>query len=225
VNFRDPHGQNAMEPVDGYCPAEFEDCDYPGGGLGGGGGGGGGVSCGPGIQLLPGAPCYDPNPPPPNPVTTNPGCYDWTCMPAAFSRAVQALTLNSNCMSLFGTATTRANGFNPANVLTDIIYGSHNFGTVSFSSHSTNWGVAQTRPAGLVPIPGLAGKVKISINELSGYGFWNNGDATENAETLLHELGHVFNDLRGAGGFALPNSAENSDPYAFDKLVKQKCFN
>jgi len=154
-----------------------------------------------------------------------PTCSNWGCMPAAFSRAIQALTLNSDCMSLFGTEATRQNGFNPANVLIDITYGSHNFGTVSFSSHSAKWGVAQTRPAGLVPIPGLAGKVKISINELPGYGFWNNGDATENAETLLHELGHVFNDLKGAGGFALPNSAENNDPYAFDKLVKQKCFN
>ena len=152
-------------------------------------------------------------------------CFDWGCMPAAFSRAIQALTLNPDCMSLFGTDQTRAAGFNPETVLSNIVYGSHSFGTVSFSLHKKKWGVAETRPAGILPIPGLASKVKITINELSGYSFWNNGDATENAETLLHELAHVFNDLSGAGGFKLPNSAENkSDPYAFDTLIRKKCF-
>lgn len=155
---------------------------------------------------------------------TQSGCFDWSCMPAAFSRAIAALTLNQDCMNLFGTDQTRAGKFNPVNVLTDIVYGSHNFGTVSFSLNSANWGVARARPAGFPPIPGFAPKEKIVINELSGYGFWNNGDATENADTLLHELGHAFNDIRGAGNFALPNSAEDSDPYAFDKLIKQTCF-
>ena len=74
-------------------------------------------------------------------------------------------------MALFGTDKTRAGNFNSVNVLADIVYGSHHFGTVSFSLHPPNWGVAQTRPAGLVPLPGLAGRVKISINELSTYGF------------------------------------------------------
>ena len=127
-------------------------------------------------------------------------------------------------MSLYGDSTTREGKFNPVSVLTDIVYGSHNDGSISFSLHSPDWGVAQTRPAGLLPIPGLARKAKTTINELSGYGFWNNGDTTENAETLLHELGHIFNDLKGSGGFALSNAAESNDPYAFDKVVKQKCF-
>ena len=115
-------------------------------------------------------------------------CFDWGCMPAAFSRAIQALTLNPDCMSLFGTDQTRAAGFNPETVLSNIVYGSHSFGTVKFSLHKKKWGVAETRPAGILPIPGLASKVKITINELSGYSFWNNGDATENAETLYMNL-------------------------------------
>jgi hypothetical protein len=53
--------------------------------------------------------------------------------------------------------------------------------------------------------------------------FWGAGDVGDNAETLLHELGHAFNDLRNAGGFAIPNSAEHSDKYAFDKVVRKNC--
>jgi RHS repeat-associated protein len=43
INFYDPRGLNEADP-DGYCPAEYESCDYPGGGDGDGGGGGGGGS-------------------------------------------------------------------------------------------------------------------------------------------------------------------------------------
>lgn len=147
-------------------------------------------------------------------------------MPAAFASAIEALTLNADCMNLFGTAATRAGKFNPVDVLTNIVYGTHTLGNINFSNHSSDWGVAQTRPAGIFPIPGLAGKVSITINELvsSGLSLWNSGNTLENADTLLHELGHAFNDLRGAGGFAIPNSAESKDNLAFDTLIKQKCF-
>ena len=136
------------------------------------------------------------------------------------------LVENTECMNLFGNGNTRASGFNPVSVLNNIVYGTHTLGNINFSLHSFDWGVAQTRPAGFFPIPGLAGKVSTTINQLRSpsYNFWNNGNTAENAETLLHELGHAFNDLRGAGGFAIPNSAENTDKYAFDKLIKQKCF-
>lgn len=136
-------------------------------------------------------------------------------MPKAFVRAIQGLSLNLDSMSPFGTAQTRAGGFNPISVLTNIVYGSNRLGSINFSTHPVGWGVAETRPAGLFPIPGLAGKVRIFINQIAGYGFWNNGDTLENADTLLHELGHAFNDVRGAGGFALPNWAEKNDPFAF----------
>jgi hypothetical protein len=226
VNFGDPSGTNAIS-----APIVPGDCDGDPGFFG----------CGDDFQSW-GGPCGSvyvmtyvngmqmPSPCDFAPVffqqqsAPSPTCYDWTCMPAAFARAIQGLSLNADCMSLFGTAQTRAGGFNPISVLSNIVYGSNSLGSINFSTHSASWGVAETRPAGLLPIPGLAGKVSISINQSAGYGFWNNGDTVENADTLLHELGHAFNDLKGAGGFALPNSAEKNDPYAFGKLIQQKCF-
>ncbi len=226
ITYSDPRGRNI---VVGDCGDLINGADQPGCDDGGdlGGGDGGGDPCA-GNSLLPipnplcPAPVGPPAAPPPAPTSTS--CTDWGCMPPAFARAIQALTLDPDCMALFGTAQTRSEGFNPTVVLTNIVYGSHSFGSIHFAMHPPNWGVAETRPAGLLPIPGLSGKVSITINELSSYGFWNYGDSNENAETLLHELGHVFNDLRGAGGFALPNSAERADPRAFDALIQQKCF-
>jgi hypothetical protein len=46
---------------------------------------------------------------------------DWVLMPSALARVIQALTLNTECMNLFGTAQTRQAGFNPVNVLTSIV--------------------------------------------------------------------------------------------------------
>ena len=91
-------------------------------------------------------------------------CSDWGCMPAAYSRAIGALTLNPQCMDLFGTAKSRANGWNPAAVLTDIIYGTHKHGTIQFADWGPNGDMAKTTPSrrgiGLV-----TGRVTININK------------------------------------------------------------
>ena len=51
--------------------------------------------------------------------------------------------------------------------------------------------------------------------------YWNIGNASENAETLLHELGHIYNFTRGSGGFSLPNRA-TSQLYALAVEVCQR---
>jgi hypothetical protein len=142
----------------------------------------------------------------------------------ALNRAVEALT-NKDCLDLFGNEKTRQGDFSPVTLLTSLVNGNSKFGTVKFENKGSDWGVAKTYPAGRFPIPGLAGKVSITINTYNdGNLYWNDGYVDENAETLLHELGHAFNFLHGAGGFAISNLAEIKDPYAFDKRIWDKCF-
>jgi hypothetical protein len=144
-------------------------------------------------------------------------------MPAAYFAAAAALA-DPKCSGLFGTADTRNNGWDPTDILADIITGTK-YGSVKFAEIGTN-NVATTVPAGRLPIPGLAGSVLITINSHDdpNYNFWNNASTMEQAETLLHELGHAYNFLRGSGGFAISNLREIRDPYAFDKVVNENCF-
>ncbi len=171
--------------------------------------------------------CYYAGPPTGPAPTPTPTCSDWSCMPAAFARAVQALTLNTQCMDLFGTAKTRAGKFDPVIVLTNIVFGPNTLGHIQFEDEGPTWGVAETYPSGHLPIPGLAGSVSITINEYTdqaGSLYWNAGNTTANAETLLHELAHAFNFIRGSGGFAISNLSEFGNPSAFDNLINQECF-
>jgi len=167
-----------------------EDWGNGGGGDVGGGGGGGGAPCNnPTASSFMStgeeeSSCEGDDPPP---VQQSPTCSDWSCMPAAFARAVEALTLNSQCMDLFGTATTRAGKFDPVTVLTNIVFGPNTLGHIQFADEGPNWGVAETVPSGHFPIPGLAGSVSITINEYTdpaGSLYWNAGNAAANAETL-----------------------------------------
>jgi hypothetical protein len=66
-------------------------------------------------------------------------------------------------------------------------------------------------------------RARIIINPLDTAS-WNRGNDTHNAFTLLHELGHMFNDIPGLGGFALGNQAEQVDPFAFDRVINENCF-
>jgi hypothetical protein len=51
----------------------------------------------------------------------------------ALARAIQALTLVTDCMNLFGNEETRQGRFNPTNVLTSIVRGGE-FGQVKFEN-------------------------------------------------------------------------------------------
>jgi hypothetical protein len=142
-------------------------------------------------------------------------------MPAAFSRAVQALSLNSDCMNLFGNAKSRANGWNPVNVLTNIIYGSHSHGSVTFKNLGPGPG-AITSPSGH-GLGLITGKVSITINEYTDptKAYWNAGYSTINAELLLHELGHAYTLLLGSGGF---NGTRFISDSKLDSLIQTDCF-
>jgi RHS repeat-associated protein len=194
-----------------------------------------GPCCDPGDQLL-GAPidpaCYtgggDGAAPAASSAAADPSCSDWGCMPAALARAIQALSSQS-CMDLFGNATTRAGAFNPVTVLESLFSSpaGGSFGSTSFQNKGPTWGVAKTSPVITKSPFNLGKKVNVTINSYTGTNgtYWNDGNTNENASTLLHELGHVFNFLRGSGGFAVSNITELKNPYAFDQAIQQNCIN
>jgi hypothetical protein len=144
-------------------------------------------------------------------------------MIAAFSRAIEALTLNPDCMNLFGNAKSRANGWNPVNVLTNIVYGSHSHGSIAFANLGPG-ADAVTTPSGRFGISGLiTGKVTITINEYTdpSAAYWNAGYTGINAEVLLHELAHAYTLLLGSGGFNGTRFISDSN---LESLIQTNCF-
>jgi hypothetical protein len=144
-------------------------------------------------------------------------------MPPAFARAIEALTLNPECFDLYGTAKTRQGKWNPITVATSLFFAADGtYGSVDFNF--TGPGAALTTPTGIL-LPSLrygvtGSSANISIN---APGYWNVDNVNYNAETLLHEMGHLYNWVRGSGGFALSNFSEGKNSGAFDALINKDC--
>ena len=147
---------------------------------------------------------------------------NWQLMPSAFARAMQALTLNQDCFNLFGSEKTRDGKWDPTVVLTSLsLGGDGKYGSVNFDY--TGSGNAQTTPNGF-PRPSLNAGITGSSATISiKASDWNIGNVDFDAETLLHEMGRLYNFVRGSGGFAVSNRAEIVDGEAFDKVIKDKC--
>ena len=166
----------------------------------------------------------------PTPPPTPTGCSNWGCMPAALARAVSALENNPQCDQLFGTATTRANGFNPIQVISTVF--------------SQGGGLVNGAPVGAAFLPvvsSILGNVAITAPNVSPGGgasvfiaggsssLWNLAGAINNtlfqAETLLHELGHVYSFIVGSGGSQIAYDGFSTvTSEANQALVEQKCF-
>jgi hypothetical protein len=97
------------------------------------------------------------------------------------------------------------------------------YGSVDFNY--TGVGTAETRPAGIIlPNPFNPNLIQGSRANISIHrNFWNGYGADQNAETILHELGYVYNFTRGSGGFRISNLTEGDDRSAFDKLIETNC--
>jgi len=96
-----------------------------------------------------------------------------------------------------------AAGYDPATVLQAIVAGAQ-YGSVSFKDLGPGTGAQESAP---FHAPWKKKKVKIEINSgtFPGGVYWNDGNAGVNALTLLHELGHAFNDLFGSGSSTIIN--------------------
>jgi len=111
------------------------------------------------------------------------------------------------------------------NVLTNLENGT-GFGSIAFKDLGANGGVAKVTANG---IPRLTSSATITINTFSqpGTNLWNEGNTDQNALTLLHELGHVYDLIRGSGGSAIktPDAlfGDKNSRYN-DWLVDTNCF-
>jgi hypothetical protein len=142
VNFYDPRGLLQAAPGDGTEGGDCEHLYVDGISYGCIGGGGGGSEGGGG----------DDEPPDPSPAP----CHNWGCMPPAFARAMQALTLNQDCLNLYGTAQTRTGRWDPAVVLTSLFlaqdgtYGSANCSCTNSDTCTTSFAAPVVLPSRIV---------------------------------------------------------------------------
>ncbi|MCC6536220.1 MAG: RHS repeat-associated core domain-containing protein, partial [Bryobacterales bacterium] len=145
---------------------------------------------------------------------------DFDLMGDAIAIAKAALQNRPECMRLFGTEATRAAGWNPVDVMTEMFSRRQtNYGTVNFDLRTVGT-AAVISPSGLPSGLLSFSQVSVSINRR----FWNMNDARDNARTLLHEMAHAYNYLTGSGGSGIgSNIREIFDPYFFENKVVDNC--
>jgi len=116
----------------------------------------------------------------------------------AYVRA-QKMLESERCTKVFGTDESKANGWNPSQVLGKLMFGQGGLGSIGYGHTLGN--EAFTTPT-LFGVPLGTTGARISINA-AAWQVENSGiSPQERALTLLHELGHAFNllYLRGSGG-------------------------
>ncbi len=151
-------------------------------------------------------------------------------MKEARNMALKALD-NDKCAKVFGGGS----GLNPSEVLSSIIDGGK-YGHVEYESHAPSatgddWGAAQTTPNGLPnPLPPWRphwSSVTITINTFqdpqSGV-HWNDGHTAQNADTLLHELGHAMCFLGARGGKFKMNDRSDEAQKFNSNLLEENCW-
>jgi RHS repeat-associated protein len=154
------------------------------------------------------------------------GCTNWGCMPGALATAINALSTHQDCMNDFGDSYTRADNFNPIDIVRQVYRqgGSSVAGQSVSASFVSLLGAAA---AVTIPIPG--GGAVVTIDSAS-WGFWNTAgkynDSYWQAILLLHELGHVYDNLKGSGGSAIKDDGGfgNAASEANTDRIRQDCF-
>jgi len=150
---------------------------------------------------------------------------DRELLQAAFDKAIEALS-DPDCRGIFGTRGTR---LDPATVLTSIKEGGQ-YGSIKFEKRDSDFGAARTYPSGFPRLSTATvfrfPKVSIVINSYNDDQgvYWNDGDVSENTETLLHELGHAlwFLGVRG-GQFRQRDGSEENQQFNRN-LINENCL-
>jgi hypothetical protein len=144
--------------------------------------------------------------------------------------AIQALQNNPQCDQLFGTPFTRATFWNPIQVISQVY--SQSGGIVNQASVGTGFSSLLgliNAAATTIPNFSLNGGATVIIGSGSG-SLWNQagaaGDTLFQAETLLHELGHVYDFLPGSGGSQIQPDGffSNGDSATNQMIVEKNCF-
>jgi len=155
----------------------------------------------------------------------------------ASAMAISALSTNPDCSGLLGIA---PNSMNPATLLSGAISSAVNGSVTGLGFGTTTNGdiVAQAAEVGSYIVTDdpwaytnangqhvESTRVLIQINLTN----WANLTPTQQAQDIIHELGHVFDELLGAGGSqfvndALPNGKPDPVGEATNAALVQKCI-
>jgi RHS repeat-associated protein len=118
-----------------------------------------------------------------------------------FMLALEALK-KKDCAELFNTSGT---GLSPAELLTNIYQGTNKYGNLIITTDRSKVSGDATISYGTY-VATVNGQQVFDKIDILLYGpTMQNFSDKEQARTLLHELGHVFNFLAGAGGSAFEN--------------------
>ncbi|MEO8050656.1 MAG: hypothetical protein ABI833_09595 [Acidobacteriota bacterium] len=93
----------------------------------------------------------------------------------------------------------------PVVVLQNLVDGGI-YGSITFKDLGQGTGAEEARNRRLViPVRGVTITINTYNDSTNVVAYWNDGYASVNAITLIHELGHAFNDLFGKGSSTIEN--------------------
>ena len=149
-------------------------------------------------------------------------------LPGAIDLIKKAIQTKPECAALFG------GNIAPWEVLEDMAVG-RRFGRIDFARlRSGIDGLVRPVPDTAVVVEGQTfyRRADLIINSRrDGTKYWAGSASTnvDHARYLLHELGHVFNEVLGLGGSAFkvdvnPDDSPNMEAQAFNKEQEKKCF-
>jgi hypothetical protein len=99
------------------------------------------------------------------------------------------------------------------------------FRKIQFVYNPGDKNVAITRPiispVNIVGVKSTVTKINAAFDDP---GYWDSGDALENPDTLLHELGHVLRDLGFKGGDFEQNDGDDSVNQHNSSLIRDDCL-
>jgi hypothetical protein len=150
----------------------------------------------------------------------------------SYREALDALN-DPNCAGLFNTS---GKGLNPEKLLRDLYNGSE-YGSISFA----DLGPARRTPAGQswtnATTTGISTYITVNGRQVhagfSGVNIlihnnqsapWYRGSVTDSAITLLHELGHAFMRINGAGGSFIEDDYEPGASAKNTQIIRENCF-
>jgi RHS repeat-associated protein len=154
----------------------------------------------------------DPGEPQPTPAGGTAGCSGGAdCMTAALLQALADLKKPGCGNAIF------LNGPDPAAVLKALVDGI-NYGSINYKDLGPGTGAEEGRTK-RSRIPFAKKSVTITINTYNDPStgiYWNAGNTAVNALTLIHELGHAFNDLFGNGSSTIENDVSRTGKINMD---------
>jgi hypothetical protein len=116
---------------------------------------------------------------------------------AAYLRAQDALK-STDCASLFNVD---GSGIDPTALLYGLYVGDSNYGSITYTRQDMSIAASVS--------PGTP--VNIKLND-DIHGLWGTGSTDYDAATLLHELGHAYEQLFGASSTLIVNDSQRADP-------------